>query len=228
MKQLVISILTVLSFSFCYAQLEKGSRLVEGTFGVFGSSRTDEFSLFGAGLNEFEARNNSVFVAPRIGWFTGNNSLIGIGVAYQSNTNKNFNFLNGVETNAFISNDDVFSLNPYFTKFSALTDKLYLTTTVNLAVGLGIDRVENNDQIIEGDIFQLNFDLSPALIYFISDKWAVQGSIGQLFYRFRQTKLKSEIGQQGDPKNVSHDYGLNFSANTYRIGFQYFLTKKGE
>lgn len=228
MKQLVLTILAVLSFSFCHAQLEKGTRFVEGAFGVFGSSRTDEFSQFGAGLNEFEARNNSVFIAPRIGWFTGKNSLVGIGVAYQSNSNKNFNFLNGVETNAFVRSDDVFSINPYFTKFSQLTDKLYLTTTVNVAVGLGIDRVENNDQIVEGDVFQLNFNVLPALTYFISEKWAVQGSIGQLFYQFRQTKLKSDIGQQGNPKNVNHDYGLNFSANTYRIGFQYFLTKKGE
>lgn len=225
MKPFLLFIFALFSVTLCHAQLEKGTRLIEGSFNVGGSSRTDEFNLFG-GLTDFESRSNFLVVAPSIGWFTGNNTMVGLGLTYQHNTSKNFQFFNGGQQDPFITRENLFSMNSYYTKFSPLVDKLYLTTTVSFLVGLGTENSEFGDQEQESNILQINFNVVPGLTYFISDKWALQASIGQVFYQFRDAKWKTDI--QDEPKNTSHNYGLNFSANTFRIGFQYFLSKRSE
>ncbi len=228
MKHLLLTSFTILSFTFSHAQLQKGTMLLEGTFNVSGNSMTDEFNLFG-GLNDFELRNNSIAIAPRIGWFTNNNLLLGVGLLFQNNTSKNFNFFNGTQSVVFITRNNLYSINPYFTKFSPLTDKLYLTTSVNVLIGFGSENAELGDQEQAADVFQAGLNIVPGLTYFISEKWGLQASIGQLFFQHRQAKLTTDLGQQQeDPKNTSNNFGLSFSANTYRIGFQYYLTRKKE
>ncbi|MDW3191172.1 MAG: hypothetical protein R8G66_02370 [Cytophagales bacterium] len=225
MKQLLISMLTVFSFYFSHAQLEKSNSLLEGSFNISGNSRTEDFRTFG-GIGEFENRGNFIFIAPRVGWFTTNNSLFGVGLVYQSNTNKSFSFTNGTRTSTFITRNNLFAINPYYRKFSQLTDKLYLTTTVDAAIGFGKEKNDNDGQDIESNIFNASLTVSPGLTYFISDKWAIQTSVGQLFYQFRQSTLQTDLGQQGDPKNESNNYGVSLNLNTFRIGLQYFLSRK--
>lgn len=223
MKQLLISILTLFSFSFCYAQLEKGTRLIQGSFNVGGNSRTDEFNPFFGG-NEFESRNNFLTVAPSIGWFTGNNTLAGFGLSYEHNSNKGISFFNGGQSET-ISRNNLFGFNFFFTRFNPLVDKLYLTTTINFSAGGGTEVFENGaDQERVSNVFQVGFNIVPGLTYFISDKWAIQASIGRVFYQYRQANLKDS---NPTSTNKVHNYGLNFSANTYLLGFQYFLSRKG-
>lgn len=222
MKRLLITSFAILTILTSHAQLSVGTRLIEGTFSAGGNSRTDEFNLFG-GINDFEFRNNFLTVAPRIGWFTGNNTIAGLGFNYQHNTNKNFN---GGGQPPFITRRNLYSLNFFYTKYNPLVDKLYLTTTVNFLVGLGNENGEFNNEEQESNLFQAALNVVPGLTYFISEKWALQATIGQLFYQYQQSKWKIDIPDE--PKNTSSNYGLSFSANTFTVGFQYFLARKGD
>jgi hypothetical protein len=57
----------------------------------------------------------------------------------------------------------------------------------------------------------------------ISHKWAVTGSIGQVYANFNWRKSEDQ-----DNKNFNASGGLSLSLNTFSIGAQYFLRNGGE
>ncbi len=225
MKRILLALLIVTPFSFCQAQLQKGNMLLEGSLNISSESSTNEFNLFGV-VNDTETSNTLLSFSPRLGWFTGNNALLGIGLTYEHRLFKVIDNFDVVQNNEIITRNNLFLINPYFTKFSPIADKLYLTTTINLAVGFGNESSDftNNEQT--ADLVELRLNIVPGLTYFVSEKWALQANVGQLFYRYRRSKLSDAI--PNELINSSSNYGISFSANTFRVGFQYFISRKSE
>ncbi len=63
----------------------------------------------------------------------------------------------------------------------------------------------------------------PGITYFISNKWALQASIGSLFFHRIREELDTDFGLPEQPVNVDKIYGMNFDFNSFSIGFQYFF-----
>jgi hypothetical protein len=221
MKKLLIAFGIIIISSNLHAQVQKGAILTGGSISYNGTNNKDEFSVnSGFVLDEF--KRNFIAVRPQIGFFRNESTLLGIGLTYEHNSMEQLSSFNGSPNTPFVEKSNVIFINPYLTKFSKLTDKFYFTTTINLLAGFGKGKYGENDEL-ETNIFELRANVTPGLTYFISSKWALRGSIGQLFFNRKQEKIATDIGLSENPKNVDNNYGLNISFNTFSIGFQYYL-----
>ncbi len=225
MKRILIAISIITISSSLNAQVQKGAILIGGSFSYSGSSDTNEFSVRNSGFINDEFKRNFIAARPQIGFFTTESILLGIGLTYEYSFLKHHNSFNGIPNTPFIQKSNIIFINPYLTKFSRLVDKLYFTTSVNLLAGIGEEKFGENGEV-ETNIFEFRINITPGLTYFISDKWALRSSIGQLFYNRKQEKLTTDIGLSEDPKNINNNYGLRLSFNTFTIGFQYYLNNR--
>lgn len=221
MKRLLIALNISIISGNLLAQVQKGTILAGGSISYNGTNNKGEFSV-NSGFVLDEYKRNLIAIRPHIGFFTTESMLLGVGLTYEHNSTERRGSFNGSPSTPFVEKSNLILINPYLTKFSRLTDKFYFTTTINLLVGLGQGKYGENGTL-ETNIFELRVNITPGLTYFISNKWALRGSIGQLFYNRKQEKIATDIGLSEDPKNVDNNYGLNVSFNTFSIGFQYYL-----
>ena len=220
MHSKLIVILSFLLVTIAKAQIQKGSLLTGGNFSFYHQNDTEEFSKYGNTSTD-DIKSNYIFTNPQIGFFISDKTLIGGGISYEHNTLEQIIRFGG-STGTIKQRDNTFFINPYLTRYTELTEKLYLTTSINLMVGLGNGKYgENYD--LKTNILDIRFNIKPGLTYAISEKWLLSANIGQLFYDWKNETVTSDTGSEERPANSSNNYGINFRLNTYLIGFQYIL-----
>jgi len=200
------------------AQGHKGVSLLEGSLNFLGSN-----SKLKAGSTEQDQYDSKrISISPRIGFFTSESLLLGVGLTYQYSEayswNGNISSISQSKTN------NMFYVNPYLTKFSQIKNKLFFTTTLNLKLGYGENAVGESTDLNESYILDLGIGLIPGITYFISDKWALKTSLGELYYAY----IVDTPSGSPDLKYINNNYGLNFRLNTFTIGFQYVMGKKSK
>lgn len=225
MKKILL-IAFLLSPCCAFSQLSKGSILLEGS-GVINFNKTENEQV----SSGFSGESSSFFMSlrPQIGIFVSESFLIGAGVTY------NFNSSEGESSSTFFPHATTESkghdllLTTYLRKYYRLNDKLYFTGTLNLMGGLGNSKTTRQedgspDEETGYDVYRLQANISPGLVYFVSNKWAITTSVGQLYSNFRWQNPEQDEGN----KNFSADAGLNFQFNTFTVGVQYFLKNNAE
>ena len=227
MKNLLVVCLGLILFSIdSSAQVQKGAILTGGGLNFNMRNDKEEFSVLSSIVYD-KYKTTFMTLNPRIGLFISQSTLLGVGLTYE-HTNIDIRYSsNGAFLGPSIEKRNVLFVNPYFTKFNNISDKLYFTTTINGLVGIGKGKFGEDDEI-ETNIFGFRVNVSPGIVYFISERLALNGGIGQLFYNYEQETLATDIGLPAQPKNKNHNYGLSFSLNTFRIGLQYYLHNGGE
>lgn len=225
MNKVIITIcFSIISF-VSIAQLQKGAILAEGGFTYMGRNASDNFSTQ-PGTYQNDLKSTFLSVRPSVGFFLTESTLFGIALNYEYNSTVNEIVLNGNSLDPRIQKSNVILINPHLTKFMRLSDKFYFTTSLNLLAGIGKGSLGQNNR--ETNILDLRINMTPGLTYFISNKWAIQGSIGELFYNYKQEKIEADINQAEDEKNVDHTYGLSAQVNTFQVGFRYYLNNDTE
>ena len=226
MKHLLITLFILSNIIIVNAQIQKGTILVEGSLGYNRFSNSNEFVSNG-NVVEAESISEFLLLRPQIGFFSSESTLLGIGINYEHRTREQQN-PSSTNNFDFSSSSNIILINPYFTKFTKLTDNFYFTTRINLLAGVG--KLESNGSSeTESDIFDIRLNITPGLTYFVSNKWALTGSIGQLFYSRRQETLEVDSPDVDELKNVNSNFGLSAGLNTFSIGFQYYLNNsKGD
>lgn len=207
-----------------YAQIQKGAILTGGAFSFNKRKNETEFTLGNdISLVEFGRKSSFIAIRPQIGVFSSASTLLGIGISYEHSASERTVYFNG-DPMIVSEKTNTYFINPYYTKFGQLTDKLYFRTSINFLIGLGSDKGKYLEGLeTRSDVFEFRLNVTPGLTYFISEKWALSGSIGQLFYDRRQETLTTDLGGSEQPRNVDVNYGMSFSFNTFSFGFQYLL-----
>ena len=233
MKLLLTPFLFLFLLSTITAQFQKGTTLTGGDVSFNGQTVKEEFSVFSPIVNE-ELKRNFLAINPKIGFFTSESTLFGIGLVFERNYTESLISFRSISddppfsnTSTTIDRDFVFLLNPYFSHYQQLVEKLYFTTNINFLVGFGGGKYRV-DETIETDLIALRFNVSPGLTYVVSEKWLLNAEIGQAFYNWTRESLSTDVGLSEDPINRNNNYGLSFSLNTFSIGFQYFLNSVSE
>jgi hypothetical protein len=225
MHKVIITIcFSIISFA-SLAQLQKGAILAGGGFTYMGRNASDNFSTQ-PGAYQNDLKSTFLSIRPNVGFFLTESTLFGIALNYEYNSIVNQIVLNGNSRDPGIQKSNIILINPNLTKFIQLSDKFYFTTSVNLLAGLGKGSLGENNR--ETNILDLRINVTPGLTYFISNKWAIQGSIGELFYNYKREKILADINQAEGAKNVDHRYGLSAQVNTFRVGFRYYLNNDSE
>lgn len=233
-KLLIILFIGILSINL-NAQIHKGAILTGGYINFQGTDDSVEFPLYSSVYSDYYLKRKTQYAAinPQIGFFATESLLLGIGLTYeyskhdQQNSYSNSYYSGSSST---FDRNNVILINPYLTKYSRLMDKLYFTTTINFLAGIGKEKSHQTNQDeydeLEANIFDLRINVTPGFTYFISEKWALSGSIGQFYYMHRREKLKTGHDLSEGLTNVENDCSVVLGFNRFTIGVQYYLNNK--
>ncbi len=217
MKPILLFVFLLIS-STAFSQLTKGALLLEGS-GNVGSSKSESEELGSVVSNN---KQFSFSLRPSLGIMISEKWMLGAGIGYDyGSSSSEYTYLSQINEQT----SNAFLLNAFLRRYAKLNDKLYFTATLNAGGGLGTIKAEMDDDVSDPettdyDTYQASISVAPGLTYFISTKWAITGSIGQLYTNFYWRKTEDE-GEEN--KNFSSSTGLNFRLNTFSIGVQYFL-----
>lgn len=214
MKKFLIAIALIIIPIGINAQPEKGTKVLEGNFS-YSSTTNEDYYTFNYSTTEYS--HQQLAFRPKIGWFVSAKSALGVGVGYEFNQyESSHGYPNEIKRN-------LFSVSPYFRNYQKITDKLYYTTTIYLALGFGNEtRHDRETDTFEADMFSVSIGAQPGLSYFLSDKWALKANFGRLYY----SKTTREISEGfGDEKLELTDknFGFNFSMDSFSLGIGYYF-----
>jgi len=210
MKRILLLIFTTTLFFNLNAQIQQGSIITGGHFNYNNTDHSTDNSSFSNGHNY---SSNSLTISPRIGFFTSESTLVGIGLVFEHRDSESESSgYYGTSIDKFKSN--LFLINPYVTKYSKIKDKFYFTTRVNLMAGIGKED--------DNKVFELRVNATPGLSYFVNDKWALTCSVGNIYYNYKEVKLEDDSNNKVKDKQ----YGTNLDFNTFTLGFQYVINKR--
>lgn len=221
-----ISLCLLITSTSLMAQGQKGVSLLEGSLSFLGIDSKQKAGSIDGDHND----SKRISISPKIGFFTSESLLLGVGLTYQYSSfesefpsyylwDGNYSFVSVSETT------NIFYVTPYLTKFRKIKDQLYFTTTLNLELGYGEKDTGESTDLNESYILDFGIGLTPGITYFISDKWALKTSLGELYYKHT---VETQSDRSPDLKNINNNYGLNFRLNTFTIGFQYVMGKKSK
>lgn len=225
MKKLIVVLIALIP-SLSSAQISKGAQLLEGNFSLTSSKSDDEFSTNYA---QDSKQQNTFFAArPRFGFFLNETFLLGFGLSYEFRKityETEYTFGQPIIYTS-VQKRNMYFFNPYVQKYINLSDKLYLTLSGNLKIGLGDSSYEVNSNKTETEALEFEVSIAPGLTYFVSNKWALTANFGSLYYDHYKETLTTDVGVDEDPVNVDKNFGASFQFNTFSIGFQYYLNNK--
>jgi len=204
-KQLLIMIITIIPMAIS-AQGQAGVKVLEGNV-RYSLSNSEDFNLYYLQTNEY--KNQHFNINPKMGWFVSESSVLGVGIGYS---------FSKYESESEYK-EHLFSINPYFRNYQKITDKLFYTTTIDLAFGFG---KESNEDYYTSNLFTYSLNTRPGLSYFLSDKWALKTNFGSLFYQ-RTNKKITEGVEDKQPKLKDTDFGFNFSMDSFSLGIGYYF-----
>lgn len=232
MKGLLLGIIIGLLSCNLTAQITSGSVLFSGNAN-YNKTKNDQ-NLPSNPIVELESESFSVL--PSFGFFVNNSILIGVGLKaeFESNsyliqrTESSFNpFLPSTYTiqTSYKEKTRMFYFNPFFTRYNGITERLYFTTAFNLLIGSGETR-GGTVQSYTSKNKELSLNFTPGLTYFFSPKWAINGSIGQIYYRVRKESIPNTTNTiNNNNETEDEEFGVDASWNSFRIGLQYLINK---
>lgn len=222
MKKTAVTLVVMLLALFSHAQIQEGAVLLEGSLSY--SSQTEEEENMD-NYDKFTAETKDFIFRPSAGFMVSRTVMLGIRLGYEhSKSAVEFEdyYANGDETTTM----NLISVGPYLKTFLPLNEKLYFTITGSVNFGFGTQTTvdhEFNDEETEADLDRFRTEVSPGLSYFVSPRWALTASFGQLYYAKEKFKIESSIDGGEDSTQEFSDGGLSLNVNTFSIGVQYFI-----
>nr|WP_319400697.1 outer membrane beta-barrel protein [uncultured Carboxylicivirga sp.] len=205
-KQLLLVIITLIPMVI-FAQGQTGIKVLEGNIG-YSSSNDDSYNDYYNQTNEYKTQR--FYINPKIGWFVSESSVLGVGIGYQFNK-----YESQSETKHHL-----FSINPYYKNYQKITDKLFFTTTVDLALGFG--KESNDDDDFTENLFIYSINVRPGINYFLSEHWALKANFGSLFYQRTKEKI-TQGAEDHENETKSSEFGFNFNTDSFSMGVGYYF-----
>lgn len=205
MKTLVPLFLLVISIHVLVAQtsepvesINKGTKFIGGSFS-FSSMKIDETYKY-----------SGVSIGPGMGYYIQDDLAFGGFLSYNFSKNEQPN-INSSSTFSGIG------INVFILKNYRITNNFFFTLQPQLSVGSGKQEYSN---IIANDYSRFDFGLgiSPGMMFFVSRKFALQTSLGNLSYGYERRKPES-----GGNTSNTHSFGLNGALSASSFAIRYFL-----
>ncbi len=194
MRKSLLLIAAVFISTLAFAQIQKGDIQLTGTFNL---TKTDAGNSVETSGFQF---------SPRAGLFLNDHTSIGIALGYSSNKQ---------EANTNEQKVGLFTFGAYARFYKPVVDKLYFFLEPSVTLGSGTVKTTGNPDI---DTNTFAIALQPGINYFLSDKLALEATVGRLFY----SRNKAE----GSGNSTEQDsYGLDFSPSNISFGISFFLRK---
>ncbi|MFY9307958.1 MAG: hypothetical protein WAQ28_02795 [Bacteroidia bacterium] len=219
-----------------FSQISKGTKFLGGNLSA-GLERSDNF-YDAPGLSESTYINRSFGITPGFGYFISDKMAIGLSAGYSYSYNGSSYKPSGSSSYTQINSTrgNWVSANPYVRYYLTLGEKAALFSQLNASYSHGFmnkDFVYDdgmNEQIEKNKISSLRLGISlvPGFSYFLSDKFALETTIGNVAYEWtKNTGVPIQTVNAANTYITTHSrLGLNFSTSTINIGFRYFIPSK--
>jgi hypothetical protein len=218
MKKLSFSILLLFICQHVNAQILKGSVPASISLSFFSQHKVDPMYT----NLTYRSSTNNYSINPKLGDFIADNVVLGLGAMYTYSNSKNTQESDTTSyTNQTTSHRLQFA--PYLGYYIQLSDKFYFSITGSMGYQFTLAYHRTGTNLAddkEDKSYELRAALMPGITYFIHKKFALQASVGSIYYAY--THGKDFTNSYSD----TNEGGLNFNLSTISLGVQYFLVKK--
>jgi hypothetical protein len=206
-----ISALLFLTIPFLsHAQFQKGDKFIEGSFSFQNGSNSQSIGS----KNE----SGSFSINPAIGFLINEKVALGGQIGYNSYSYKN-SYTN--PTYSYEQNRNSFSAGIFANRYFKISDKFLFSLKGLLSFSRGTETNTNTNVGGGGlnlstttDNYQLAANASPNFLFFPSNKWAIEASIGSIGYNYSRN-----LSNDGVSNYFNLDYGR------VSLGVVYFVRK---
>jgi long-subunit fatty acid transport protein len=227
MKRTAFTFVVMLVVICGHAQIQKGAVLLEGSLSY--SSTTAEQENW-ANINDYRKTVRTYFsFRPGIGVMVSKRVMAGMKLGYD-HTRLEDEYDNYYSDGKIKVSTNIYNAGPYIKTFLPLNEQLYLTLTGSASLGFGLETEVNDDygnDELESEVKRLRIEVSPGLSYFVSGRWALTASFGQLYFETMKQTYDRSSQSSFDRVFKTSDSGASLSFNTFSLGVQYFL-RNGE
>lgn len=226
MKKIIILLCIVINFNDAYAQFEKDSKWIAGSF---------NFNFENSENNPSSTKTNSFGfgVRPTISQFKSDKKMNNFFIGYSISSIKNEQTPNFINKNINQSFNVGFG-NSYLTP---LFGKVYSTINTNYFIDYLYGKQESKktngfpNQVSSTiqNLYSLNFNIGLGLIYKVNNKFAVSTSINNLVFASLYTN-NQKVNATGNPEQTNTSTGIQgglglsgFNLGNLQFGLMYKL-----
>lgn len=226
MKKAVLVLMTIFIIVTGFSQTEKGKKFIGGRIFLNGSSSSSSDTLFKNGTNTF-----AIQIVPNYGYFIKDNLAIGANINFGINNSSSYwEYPNTNFKESFKSNSNSYGIGGFARYYKKITDNFLFFINGGVSYSYGTGRKEQitysfptGPPIQEIQTNTISFVGYPGLVYFITPKLGIEGSISSFNYNFSSSKNKTLLN---DNLTKSSAYGINL--NPISFGLCYYFQRKAE
>jgi hypothetical protein len=240
MKKLFLVLCLILSGLLLKSQIAKGTKMI-GTSISYSQNKYDTQNTFTTTSSNANSINEQKQFIGTIGagYFIANNLVVGLlaGYSYQladyTSQSQNPGY-NSENTNSSISS--IYSIGAYGRIYKMMLENrvgFFANMNALYSFGNSVRRVYNvnngsitNEQYGTGVITGYSIGLSPGVVYFITSNIGLEASFGSLSFRSQTENITYSEGNIENSSNTSNLLGFNFSAITFNVGINFYLSGK--
>lgn len=214
MKKIYFTILLLGICVISFPQPEKGKLFIGGNIGF--NVNTNDTKTDTSSTRNITAR--SLTILPMAGYFLSEKFAVGIRGGINMRT---------VETPAEVIYKNMRSMvviNPfgryYIWKYGSgnglfsVAGAVGLFTDVSLYTAFGRERNYTDPDIFSQKIQNFSFGVSPGIFYYLTNKFSFEAKFGWLGF-------ESEMIDYGDKKDITNNYGINLSPESFMLGMNF-------
>jgi outer membrane protein len=232
-----LSIISVILFNLAVVQ-QSTAQIVKGSIPFAASlnlirSNYDNKSFMSSATHTVSYYS----VSPSVGYFIVDNLAIGLGFSY--NYSRSYSENINLDPSPYVTSSksteirQSLQIAPCIHYYIHLSDKAYFSINGSAGYTLPISyhnktentsggittSIENNDV----KFYSINGSVAPGVLFFLNDRFAIQGSIGSLYYSYNHSQ-----DDKVSYDNYSNDSGagLNLNLSSISLGAQYFFVRK--
>jgi hypothetical protein len=200
-------VLTVMLLALCHistAQFVKGDKFISGGFTISVQNSTTG--------NDDDLKYGSFHVYPEMGFFLNEWVAVGGGLSYSTATTK-YEYQGNFQEN---SNRGI-GVQGFVKSYFPIAEKFFFSADGTIGYERGRSSTDTGTSESTTKSYTLSFFVSPSLVFFPSQNWAIEGGIGGLSWSHSR-------GLSDDSKSTS--FGLNYGS--FSLGFAYFFRSSAE
>lgn len=186
MKNALISISLVLICHYTQAQILKGSIAASASLSFYSQHRIDPRYT----NVTYKSYTTNYSINPTLGYFLADNLVLGLGTTYTYSKSNEIQDYDTVATSDKI-NSQYLQVASYLGYYIKLSDKAYfsLTGSVGYRFTLFYRRTSTLlEEDKEDKSYEIKANLTPGILYFINEKFALQATVGSLYYTYTREK----------------------------------------
>lgn len=214
MKTLITFLAVTVTLNSAFAQINAGAALLTGT--VSYSTTTTE-----SDLSPGEITNSNLDLQLGIGYFVGQNFVLGLNAGYEMGESSAFqSTIEGpVEVTATTS---IVTVGPFARMYHMMADKAAFFGEADVNFGFGKREVGDDPGV---DIARIEGALRPGIALFLADKWAIEGKFGYLGYVQQREEYTTP---DQNIETVSSNFQLSFNFTTLSLGLAFYPGRNTE